>query len=278
LDLGSFQPAEGAALSPKPRRVPRVLVWHLVLSSLFVGTAIFAAFSAIWLLPLLDWRWTEDRRLESAAKSTRGLVTDVKETILLGGRYPYACTRYRFTFEAADGRRVTGTSYRYRPIRRHDWAAGSEVTVEYDPADPHVNRVQGTSTGPVAPSIWTVVVALGSLAGLALAGRKLCGRLRAIRLLRYGEAVATDEILKYYHIVDGSRIQPKDLAVNRPVLFEPSRRRLGLAIKRLPVEVGPDGNWKSRVGWGRVCTSGLLLAFFLADGVLAALLIDWALD
>jgi hypothetical protein len=209
LDLGSYDPAEGAALVQTPRQVPRALSWHLLLSSLVVGVLIFSTFSAIWLLPLLDLRWTQDRRLAVARQSTGGMVTDV-HTVRFGGRTAYGCTRYRFTFQAPDGTAVTSTSYRYRPTPSQDWTAGSKVTVEYDPADPRLSRVQGTSTGPIAPSVLTAAAVLGSLAGLALAVRRLYTRLRAIHLLRYGQPVASDHLLKFCN-VDGSRIRLNDL-------------------------------------------------------------------
>jgi hypothetical protein len=287
LGLGSYDPAEGAALVPTPRHVPRVLSWYLLLSSLIVGAVIISVFSTIWLLPVLDLRWTGDRRLTVAGQSTRGMVTGVHETVILGGRAAYTCTRYRFTFQVPDGTVVTGTSFRYRQMGTQDWKAGSDVTVEYDAADPRLSRVLGTSTGPIAPSFWTAATVLGSLAGLALAVRRLYSRLQALRLLRYGQPVASDQLLKFCH-VDGSRIRVSDLQVNRPVLFDtdrlptpfvrPMRSGTALAVNRLPVKVGPEGTWKTLVGWARVWLTLLLLVLLVAGGAGAASLIIWALD
>jgi hypothetical protein len=157
-----------------------------------------------------------------------------------------------------------------------DWQPGSDVIIEYDSADPRLSRVQGTSTGPVAPSVLTAAALLGSLVGLVLAVRRLRIWLRTVHLLRHGQALASDQFLKFCH-VDGSRIRRNDLQVNRPVLFEPGRRGTALAVNRLPVEVGPDGAWKTRVGRLQVWVAVLLLVLCMAGGILGAALIVWAL-
>jgi hypothetical protein len=270
VSLGFYDQVEGAALVAPPRAVPRVLSWQLFASSLPVGAAVFAVFSIVWLLPVVDLRWMADAQISATGQTTRGLLTSTDQVILFGRRNPYTLTRYHFSFHLADGSVVKGTSYRSRPLQSEDYIATKQVIVEYDPADPHKSRVQGTSAGPTGPSIFAVGAALGSLVGLVLIGRRLRRRATTLRLLRQGQPVASDQLLKYSH-VDGSRIHLSDLELNRPVLCDPTRPRLALAVSRLAVQVGVDGTWQALAGWGRVWVNASLAVLFLAAGITAAL-------
>jgi hypothetical protein len=102
--------------------------------------------------------------------------------------------RYDYTFRLPDGNLVKGSSYALGQQLALPAAAPGQpgprvqVTVEYDPQNPGISRVQGMRTSPYTAGALFVVIF--PAIGLAIALGGLASGRRRARLLRDGEVVA----------------------------------------------------------------------------------------
>jgi hypothetical protein len=191
--------AEIASLNPPPRRVPLGVWCHLMAGPVALGGSASFAFGMIFALvfgsatdPVGTWR------LARRSTQTRGWIDAVEATNWHeGGGEGEEGTpiyRYDYRFELPDGSPVRGASYtvgqqfhlaQAAPNRAADPVA---VTVEYDPQDPRISRVQGTRTSPY--TAWVLLILLlPAIAFLVALGGLRAGHRRG-RLLRDGEWAA----------------------------------------------------------------------------------------
>lgn len=172
-------------LARPPRDVPSRVRAALLANRLTMsGVLAFGLASAA----LAGFIWagdpSADYRLDRDGRETPGL--------LMGFDRSGEPTRYAYAFAGPDGARRDGISYAY-PGNRVERDA--PITVQYNPADPHLSRIKGTHVTLYPKGVQLVVIPLLLLVvagGLVLAHRGLVRGAEWIRLLRVGElALAT---------------------------------------------------------------------------------------
>jgi hypothetical protein len=185
-------------LAPAPRPVSARLVLQLltppvaVVGSLLVGLAmLFLPALLAEPGPLITFgpsRWARaSGELKGVARRSERRPGGPRQAPRFVAFYEYS-----YTFTLPDGTTRSGQSrsseerYRMpRRARRGQPAAPPTVTVEYDPARPEVNRLEGTSAAlPVSPAV--PLLGMAVVVGLLVAVGVGSG-LRRVRLLRRGE-------------------------------------------------------------------------------------------
>lgn len=176
-----MESAKPQHLSPAPRSVPLTLSIRVLMGGALsqVGWGMMALGMAF------VWGFDAGGAVRSTVRFAgelsvaEGLSTGWAETNLTINDSRVYGTSY--SFRSGDGYDLTGTSYRTGGYIE----AGQGVTVEYDPDDPTVSRIQGMRASMTGP--WIVFVYIFPIIGLALALAGLRKGMRARRLLATGE-------------------------------------------------------------------------------------------
>src|SRR5262245_7964882 len=164
-------------LAPPPRGMPLRLWCSLLAGPVTLGGSAGFAFGmvfALFFVPATDpiGMWRLDLHRQQAQGWLEGVA---KTSFHEGGENEDGTAVYRcdYTFALPDGTQVKGTSYtvgeqfHLRPAGPGGPAPRLPVTVEYEPNNPRLSRIQGTRTSPFGPGALFVV--LFPVAGLAVA-------------------------------------------------------------------------------------------------------------
>jgi hypothetical protein len=185
-------------IAPPPRGMPLRLWCSLLAGPVTLGGSAGFAFGMVFALifvpatdPIGTWR------LDLHRQQAQGWLEGVAKTSFHeGGDGDEGTTIYRcdYTFALPDGTQVKGTSYALGE-RFHLPPAGPggpaprlPVTIEYEPGNPRLSRIQGTRTSPFGP--WALFVVLFPAAGLVVTLGSLWAGWSRARLLRDGEIAA----------------------------------------------------------------------------------------
>jgi hypothetical protein len=89
---------------------------------------------------------------------------------------------YHYSFKASGGKEYKGVSY---CVSNGQFQTGAEVMVEYVKGNPDISRIKGMWRKPLHPGA-ALLTLIFPMFGVALIIGDLQGRIKAIRLLRYG--------------------------------------------------------------------------------------------
>jgi hypothetical protein len=166
-------------LAQPPRAVPLTVICSAMLGTTGWFGAIFLIMGLGFTLVFTSgYHPLDDLRLALAQTTAKGIITQVNETN--STENDVFVYEYIFTFTTKREQTITGRSY----TTGRDLQNGANVTVDYVPEDPAINRIHGARSS--AFSSWVLFVLIFPAIGAALFLSAAIGGLRQVWLLRNG--------------------------------------------------------------------------------------------
>jgi hypothetical protein len=215
---------------------------------MLVGSIIFGVGSLISLAFALSTDAVGTWRLAWARREAPGRLEGIENLGRVASDQnspPLWRFRYRYSFRLPEGSPMRGTSY----AEASSGLPSKDVTVEYDPRDPRINRIRGTRTRLCPLEDVFLTFSLFPLVGLAITAGAIWYGLRPIRVLERGESavamivtytlvLGTDGGAEYeLPLEDFHRVRQTLGAANTPPQ-SPSDQRVGAAAPGPPGVTG----------------------------------------